>query len=48
MQKPDVSTTTTEYEPPVLVCQGSLGDLTGGLDLSGNTHDFWGCWASTS
>jgi hypothetical protein len=48
MTRPDAITTETEYEAPQLVCQGRLSDLTGGLELSGNNQDFWGCWTSTS
>ena len=44
----DVTTDKAEYEAPVLECQGRLSDLTGGLELSGNTQDFWGCYAATS
>jgi hypothetical protein len=44
----DITTDKAEYEAPVLECQGRLGDLTGGLELSGNTQDFWGCYAATS
>ncbi len=30
----------TEYEAPSLVCQGHLGDRTGGLELSGTIRTF--------
>jgi hypothetical protein len=48
MAMPDVTTTKSDYEAPVLVCEGRLGDLTAGFEFSGNNQDFWGCWSSTS